>query len=139
MKLQFIADHFTSIQWILLAAFVLIGWISFRKNEPKSQFRVREADLPPKTAASPKSKKPESPLELPGIRLDGKPHEVLGIPSDANEPEIIKAHKDLIKRFHPDRIQAPTPEMEKFYQSASVQINRAKEVMLKKIRDQRGD
>ena len=136
MRLQWIADHFQSIQWILLLAFVLIGWISFRKNEPKSQFRVREADLPPK--ASEKPKKPVSPLELPGIRLDGKPHEILGIPSDADEAEIIKAHKELIKRFHPDRIQASTPEMEKFYQSAAVQINRAKEMMLKKIRDQRG-
>ncbi len=74
------------------------------------------------------------PLSLPGIRLDGEPHEILGIDEHASEPEILRAYKEKIKLFHPDRIQGQAREQIKFYEEASAKINLAKEAMLEQIK-----
>ena len=46
----------------------------------------------------------------------------------------MRAYKEAIKRFHPDRIQGQAQEQLQFYQQASAKLNEAKDEMLKKIR-----
>ena len=61
-------------------------------------------------------------------------HEILGIAENANEAEVMRAYKDAIKQYHPDRIQGQAQEQIKFYQEAASQLNQAKETMIQKIR-----
>ena len=120
----------------------------FKDREQGSQFRVREADrkdlnqiLGKNTGTladaklNRKAETPKAPpLALPGMRLSGESHEILGIAEDANEAEIMRAYKEAIKRFHPDRIHGQAKEQIQFYQEASAKLNQAKDQMLKKIR-----
>jgi hypothetical protein len=143
-----IARHFQSIQLgILVFAVISIG-IFFRNRREPSKFRQREADRPDldrilkqgpdsgqsKIAPKPRPAPAPPPLSLPGIRLNGAPHEILGVDENATEPEVMKAYKDAIKRFHPDTIQGEARDQLKFYQEASARINDAKNQMLKKLR-----
>jgi DnaJ-class molecular chaperone len=133
----------------VLFLLVLIGsYRQFSKGNRESQFRNREAernDLDKilnqgqklENAKLPQSKRntpPPPPLQLPGINLNGEPHEVLGIRADASEEVIMKAYKDAIKRFHPDRIQGQAQDQIRFYQEASARINDAKNAMIKRLR-----
>jgi hypothetical protein len=146
--LELVARNFQRIQvGFLIAVFFLI-WVFYKNNRAQSNFKTREADRedldqilksgPDLAQAKLKRKAPESPppppLALPGIRLDGAPHEILGIREDALESEIMRAYKDAIKRFHPDTLQGKSPEQLKFYQDASARINDAKNRMLKQLR-----
>lgn len=53
---------------------------------------------------------------------------VLGISEDASEDQVISAHKELIARFHPDKVGGS--------EYFSKKINQSRDVMLKKIRKQ---
>ena len=144
MSLRWIADHFQIIQVLIVVFVIGFGVISFRDRGRGSQFKVREADRAdldriksgPSIAdakfATAAKKSP--PLSLPGIRLDGLPHEILGVEPDADEVEVMRAYKEAIKRYHPDRIQGQAKDQLKFYQDASAKLNDAKELMIKKLR-----
>ncbi len=146
MKTKWIAEHFETIQFVVLIVAAYFGWTTLRSRQKETNFKVREADRNdlnrikgPSALADAKlrdaSKKQNTPqLNLPGIRLHGAPHEILGIAENANEAEIMKAYKDAIKLYHPDRIQGPAQEQIKFYQEASAQLNKAKEEMLQRFR-----
>ncbi|NDG84976.1 MAG: hypothetical protein EBX52_08070 [Proteobacteria bacterium] len=143
-----IARHFQNIQVgiLVLGGFSLIYYF-FNRREP-SKFRQREADRPDldrilkqgpdsaqaKIAPKPRPAPSPPPLSLPGIRLNGAPHEILGVKEDATESEIMRAYKDAIKRFHPDTIQGDARDQIKFYQEASARINDAKNQMIKRVR-----
>lgn len=146
--IQFIALHFKESQIILLVVGLVTAFLMISNRSPRSQFRHREADrkdldqiLKQKSAladakltqgrASPVA---PPPLQLPGIRLHGESHEILGIRADASEVEIMRAYKEAIKRFHPDRIQGQAQEQIQFYQEAAAKLNLAKETMLKRVR-----
>ena len=122
-------------------------WSLLKSGKRETQFRVREADRtdlnrprPGPDLADAKLKKPaaaapvQAPLSLPGIRLSGEAHEILGVAEDASEAEVMRAYKDAIKRFHPDRIQGQAKEQMQFYEQASAKLNQAKEDLLKRIR-----
>jgi DnaJ-domain-containing protein 1 len=144
---EMIARHFQSIQTGILIFGALSALYLIKGRSQPSQFKQRESDrtdldrilkqgpdsaqakLRPKPSAP-----PPPPLSLPGIRLTGAPHEILGISENASEAEVIRAYKDAIKRFHPDTIQGAARDQIQFYQDASARINEAKEQMLKKIR-----
>ena len=146
--LQFIAEHFKESQIILLLIGVGTAFFMLKSREAPSQFRVREADrkdlnqiLGKKDSdlaaakLTRKAEKPKAPpLALPGMRLNGESHEILGVAENANEVEIMRAYKEAIKRFHPDRIQGQAQEQMQFYQEASAKLNQAKDEMLKRIR-----
>ena len=147
--LQFIAEHFKESQIILLFLGVGTAFLMLKRREAPSQFRVREADrkdlnqiLGKKDSDLAtaklirKTEKPKAPppLALPGMRLNGESHEILGVAENAPEVEIMRAYKDAIKRFHPDRIQGQAQEQMQFYQEASAKLNQAKDEMLKRIR-----
>jgi len=139
--LELIANLFSQFQ---VAILVLAGLmiLMFQKNRGQSQFRKREADREdldrliksaPKPASRPAPAPP--PLRLPGIRLEGEPHEILGIDATASESEIMNAYKEAIKRYHPDRIQGQAQEQLQFYQDASAKINAAKDTLIKAARN----
>ena len=146
---EFVSKNFIRFQVIIFVAGIFI-WLKYmRGDDDTSNFRVREADRTdlnrlrdgPELAHAKLTKKntthPPPPLSLTGIRLDGAAHEILGISEDATEAEVMKAYKNSIKRFHPDRIQGQAQEQMQFYEQASVKINLAKETMLKNLRSRR--
>ena len=149
--LELIARNFVKIQFVLFIVGVFVCLRMLSSTQSRSHFRAREADrsdltklregpdlaeakLRPKHA--PKSEMP--PLALPGIRLSGEPHEILGVDEDASEVEIMRAYKDAIKRFHPDRIQGQAKEQIQFYEQASAKLNQAKDDLLKSTRSRKG-
>jgi DnaJ-domain-containing protein 1 len=147
VMIQWSPETFQKSQWIMIGAVLLLAWFGFRSKDTKSQFRKRESDRDdlnklrngPDLAQAKISRpaKPEpkkAPLSLPGIRLHGAPHEILGIAENANEAEVMRAYKDAIKQYHPDRIQGQAQEQIKFYQEAASQLNQAKESMMQRLR-----
>jgi len=146
--LELIAKNFQKIQVGIILAVLFLVWMFLRNSRSQSNFRSREADRDdlnrilkqgPDLAQAKLQRKqaeppPRPPLSLPGIRLEGAPHEILGISESASEPEILKAYKDAIKRFHPDTLQGIPESQLKFYQDASAKINEAKNLMLKRLK-----
>ena len=147
--LEWIARNFQKIQVIFLLAVLFLIWTFLKNNRGQSNFKSREADrgdldrilnsgpdlAQAKMRRKPPEQPPPPPLSLPGIRLEGEPHEILGIREDASEAEIVRAYKDAIKRFHPDTLQGKSASELRFYQEASARINDAKNRMLKSLRD----
>ena len=145
MLLKWIADHFGGFQIGILVLVFIFAWNTLRSRQKESSFRSREfqrSDLGrlktlENDLANSKIRKPQSPakpLHLPGITLVGKPHEILGVVENANESEIMRAYKEKIKQFHPDRIQGQAREQIKFYEEASAKLNEAKELMLTELK-----
>lgn len=141
MNLKWVADHFQTIQFLIIIGAIAFAWLTFKAPNRGSQFKSREADRADldKLKSGPsigdaKFRKEPPPLSLPGIRLSGDPHEILGVRPDASEEDVMKAYKEAIKRYHPDKIQGQAQDQIQFYQSASAKINEAKDAMLKKIR-----
>ena len=147
MAIQWTPESFQKSQLLIIGVVLVAAWFGFRSNGNQSQFRKRESDrddlnklrggpdlAQAKLKSSAKAEPKPHPLSLPGIRLHGKPHEILGIAENANEAEIMRADKDAIKQYHPDRIQGQAQEQIKFYQEAASQLNQAKEAMIQKVR-----
>jgi len=150
----FLREYFIKSQWVLLIAGVIFVAFFMRPRKPGTDFGKRESELPPKAPskappsfatananAKPASdlgtqrqKKYEAQMALPGIRLDGAPHEILGIASNATADQIQAAYRDLMKRFHPDVMRTNDVKQMKFLQDAAVKINQAKTEMLKVLK-----
>ena len=56
-------------------------------------------------------------------------YEVLGIPPSASPGEVRSAHRDLVKRYHPDRLQNASPEEVKQAEIKFAQIQQAYETL----------
>jgi hypothetical protein len=145
--LQYIVQNFERIQIGLILLILAAVFFYLFNRRPVSNFKAREADredlrqilqngrdLGSNKLSRNRPIPPHPPLSLPGIRLSGEPHEILGIRPDADETEVIRAYKEAIKRFHPDTIQGPAKDQLEFYQKASAAINNAKNLMIQKLR-----
>ncbi len=77
------------------------------------------------------SKKSEQ-AALPGFRIDGEPHEILGVAIDASPKEIQRAFRELMKRYHPDHVGRSGTREWKDAQKFAEALIRAKEAMTKK-------
>lgn len=132
--------------WGQLLAGAIVVWalLKFFRSEEDSAFRLRESErlkgrktgsrapgMESLADARMKSKPRAAPLQLEGIRLDGAPHEILGVSAQATAPEIQKAYRDLMKRYHPDRVGSPGTREWTDAQRIAEAINNAKEQLLK--------
>jgi len=61
------------------------------------------------------------------------PHEILGVSANATRDEIIAAHRELIKQYHPDFQQNRGPKLQELAKRESQILNRAKEDALKQL------
>ena len=77
-----------------------------------------------------KANAPIEPLRLTGHRFDGTAYEILGVPPTATDAEILRAYKEMMKRFHPDKIGPPGSREWKDAQGIAEAINRAREELL---------
>ena len=124
---------------LLLAALVIGITRFFKARAPVSGFKPRE---PGKKESRQRTRKhpPEerenriarerARLLLQGVVLTGLPHQILGVRPDASEFEIRKAHRNLIKRFHPDKVGQQGSREWYEAQRASEAINGARDQML---------
>ncbi|HTL12272.1 MAG TPA: DnaJ domain-containing protein [Bdellovibrionota bacterium] len=112
-SVQVLAKYFGPIQVGILVVILVAGWKMMGSGSKPSGFRNREGDKPRdkraggEALADAKLKRPVPPLQLPGLSLDGLPHEILGVRADASESEIHSAYRELMKRYHPDQVAAP--------------------------------
>jgi hypothetical protein len=111
---------------VAFGAVVVFAVWYLNRNKSESVFKVREADI--KKPAQPGAKgaipgqnkgpgqvhdlasariQRQEVLSLSGIRIDAAPHEILGVPARASEDQIQVAYRELIKRYHPDRVGRP--------------------------------
>jgi hypothetical protein len=126
-----------------LAVGVLLvgGVIYFRSRRPPPGFRpgAEETSRPGARRKGPdllaeariKRTRQAEPLRLTGIRIDGAPHEVLGVSADATAAEIQSAWRELMKRYHPDRVGRPGSREWQDAQKIAEAINHAKDELLK--------
>ncbi len=133
-----IQQLFYGSQVIFGLLFLVVAWIFFRPKAPESGFRVRESDLEDErkkkigTAqlAKQKTQHQKEQLRLGGIRLDAPAHEILGVQSSASESEIQSAYRELMKRFHPDKVGRPGSREWQDAQKIAQAIVRAKTELL---------
>ncbi len=88
----------------------------------------------PDRLAQARYSKPAGALRLEGIRLDGAAHEILGVRADATEEQIQAAYRELMKRYHPDRVGRPGTREWQDAQGIAETINRAKTELLARFK-----
>src|SRR5262249_28052655 len=104
-----------------------------------TMFKDRESDKKrPRSFSNPETDRlaqakvqKSAPLALGGIRIDGTPHEILGIRAQASPEEIQQAYRDLLKRYHPDTVGRPGSREWQDAQKIAEALNRAKDALLK--------
>jgi DnaJ-domain-containing protein 1 len=121
---------------------VLVARWLLRRNE-SAFFKPRSKEDPtakPKSPGGPDllaqaryAPKPQ-PLRLEGIRLGGAPHEVLGVSPAASEAEVQAAYRELMKRYHPDRVGRPGTREWQDAQAIAHALNQAKSELLSKAK-----
>jgi hypothetical protein len=133
------ASLFLGTQSLILGLLIATFFVFLRRQKsPESRFKVREADRPKKPFAKSKkethsgSSNQREQAALPGFRIDGEPHEILGVAIDANPKEIQRAFRELMKRYHPDHVGRPGTREWKDAQKFAEALIRAKEAMTKK-------
>jgi hypothetical protein len=126
---------------ILIGTLLLAGLWFLSRQSSESAFKVRESDLkkaraplpgskPDQTLAHATLKRAPEPLRLGGIRIDGAPHEILGVTAQATEAEIQAAYRELMKQYHPDRVGRPGTREWADAQKIAEAINTARTRML---------
>jgi len=104
------------------------------KSEPfQSNPSPRKMSEPLGFQATPQ-KSSKKPLQIEGFSFTGEPHEILGIRRNANESEIRKAHRVLMKRFHPDKMGQQGSKQWQESQKIAEKINSARDRMLSSLR-----
>lgn len=125
-------------EWLattLVATSLAMGvlWYLWESRAPKSRFRYREYErrtsVPHGNSKKTKSRKP--PL-LTGFTPSRDPYVVLGVPPHASKKEILTAHRNLMKQYHPDRVGRPGSQSWKDAQEIATAINQAKDTLLKR-------
>jgi DnaJ-class molecular chaperone len=82
-------------------------------------------------------KKRQSPLQLSGIRIDGAPHEILGVQAKASEAEVQSAYRELMKLYHPDKVGRPGTREWNDAQKIAEALNTARKSMIDALQSQR--
>jgi DnaJ-domain-containing protein 1 len=125
---------------VAIGALLVGAFLVLRPKEPESGFKVREADRkdepwkkggPSDNKLADAKMKRVAPLSLPGIRIDGEPHEILGVAADASADSINRAYRELMKRYHPDAVGRQGSQEWTDAQKIAEAINRAKDQLLR--------
>lgn len=123
---------------IIAVAGVLFGLSMFSNKQATSNFKKREADRDDLNKILSKGDRLEdakyeskAPKLLTGIRLDQAPHDILGIPENATIEQIHQAYRELMKKYHPDKIAAQDTPQWKEAQKIAETINVARDELLK--------
>lgn len=66
-----------------------------------------------------------------GRQTAADPWQVLGVRRDASPEEIKKAYYELVKQYHPDRVNSLGPELQALAREKTTQLNRAYEQLQK--------
>lgn len=69
----------------------------------------------------------ESSAPRVGDEAPGDPYEILGITRSASADEVKKAYRDLLGKYHPDRLQHLGGEFRELAARKAVEINKAYE------------
>ena len=100
-----------------------------RTELPKNP-RLKVQDDP---LAQAKIKKP-SILQLAGISIHAPPHEILGVPINADRATILSAYKSKMKQYHPDRVARPDTQAWQEAQAIATAITAARDALLQGTR-----
>lgn len=142
---EFVRENAPKLMVYLQAVFLLLvfGLVAFyvRQSNRASQFKLREADrmaAKKKKARGEITNAPPAPKTssekmraLPGIDISGSPAEILGVSNDASIKEINRAYRDLMKRYHPDKIGRAGSAQWQEAQKIAEAINHARDVLIK--------
>lgn len=129
-------------RWIfIIAQFAFWGfllWMVVRRNARGGDSQFRDEKLESRRSARWRratlhdvSVDAEAPLQLEGFVIDRPAHEIMGVPADASEGQVVKAYRHLMKRYHPDRIAPIGSAYWKDAQKIAEAINRARDEMLR--------
>jgi len=66
-----------------------------------------------------------------GAQPEADPWQILGVRRDASREEIKKAYYELVKQYHPDRVNSLGPELQALAREKTTQLNRAYEQLQK--------
>jgi DnaJ-domain-containing protein 1 len=142
--------------WLLIGlvvSFWVVGLFSWRKRgqrklfaeetgsrlDPEMESWIRTAreatsKINTQTKTDPSAEPKAPPLALPGLVLEGKPHEVLGVAENASADEINRAFKKLLHRYHPDRYtQEGSPEWFEA-QKITIILTEARDYMIRALK-----
>ncbi len=100
---------------LLLAGF--LWWFYQRRFRPSPQRFQRETFEEPTTRSS------EPPAEEPG--RPRTPYEILGVRQSAPPEEIRRAYRELVTRYHPDKVQHLGEEFQKLAEKKFKEIQEA--------------
>jgi DnaJ-domain-containing protein 1 len=127
---------------------LLVAGLLWTRRQRPSAFKLREADRlkehvfprfpslvvePDRPRPQPRQRKAE-PLKLGGISIAGEAHEILGVKTDASKADIQRAWRELMKRYHPDKVGRPGSREWNDAQRIAEAVNRAKEEMISRRR-----
>ena len=129
-------SHTFEVAQAFLLAVLVVGLLRFMRGQSQTRFKERNRTEKKTEPSSAQQSKEKVRLLLQGVVLSGLPHQILNVREDASEFEIRKAHRNLIKRFHPDKVGAQGSREWYEAQRASEAINHAREEMLKKLKSQ---
>jgi DnaJ-domain-containing protein 1 len=140
--------HFKLAQLGTLVLFLVVAWLIFRPKQGPSQFKNRESDRAPQPKSRPHSQRSDSlanakmkiptpPRAHPGLNLNGKPHEILGVPLHASESEIQSAFREKMKAYHPDSRSTQSPEQQAIAHEISQKLLKAREELLLQLRNRK--
>jgi len=130
------AEQFAAVQLVLLASLAFIFFRFLSRSQRESQFRsdaFHRPRLKPQLKDKKRQEREEARLLLGGFSFTGLPHEILGISKDAGEFEIRRAHRALMKRFHPDKIGPQGSREWHESQKIAEAINTARDEMLRSL------
>jgi hypothetical protein len=92
------------------------------ERDVESEFEHADSDDEPEQEA-------EATEEQPTL----SPYEILGIAENASREEIISAHRQLVKQYHPDLLRSLGPKLQKLGHEETQLLNKAKDDALKRL------